>query len=488
MAHTPKNTSPSEKKDAAYSHGILAKFLHLAGAQWLRDGLHTVFLIYLARQSTSDYGEFMVAFGLASIILFLGEFGLNQPLVASLSKKFTHKGDILAQYTLLKGGILTAGWLGVLIFVLWQDYTPGLTNLVLVISAGVGLEALASSFFVAIRVEGRQDLEARIRAVAALLGYGWGLSLLIAGAAPHWIALFKLIENGVNLAGGIWMALAKTDFEGLTLKRKSLARTWATAKNGAIFVLMALAAILYNKANVYFLQGQAGPTKVAQYSATWELVDGMAILVSNLLLRSVLYPLFVRLWKNDRQEFGRLASDCLRWLIGISLPVMFVLYVESDRIIGAIYGGAYHEAMWMQKYLVFTIICAFVHNLAAYLMMSQGRERLLLFIYVAGLAVNLVLCATLIPADPLLGACLAMLVTKAAVALASTAYCHFSMHIINLRALAPIGLALAAGCGLYLLLGLTGVRELAEAAALIPFVFLVRKWRAEIKARQAAVP
>jgi hypothetical protein len=40
--------------------------------QWIRDGLHTVFLIYLARQSTSDYGEFMVAFGLASIVLFLG--------------------------------------------------------------------------------------------------------------------------------------------------------------------------------------------------------------------------------------------------------------------------------------------------------------------------------------------------------------------------------------------------------------------------------
>ena len=486
MDSQKKTPSPHATGKTAYSHGILGKFLHLAGAQWIRDGLHTVFLIYLARQSTSDYGEFMVAFGLASIILFLGEFGLNQPLVASLSKKFTHKGDILAQYTLLKSGILTAGWLGVLVFVLWQDYTPGLTNLVLVISAGVGLEALASSFFVAIRVEGRQDLEARIRAVAAILGYGWGLSLLVAGAAPHWIALFKLIENGVNLAGGIWMALAKTDFTGLSLKRKSLARTWATAKSGAVFVLMALAAILYNKANVYFLQGQAGPTRVAQYSATWELVDGMAILVSNLLLRSVLYPLFVRLWKHDKKEFNRLASDCLRWLVGISLPVMFVLYVESDRIIGTIYGGAYHEAMWMQKYLVFTIICAFVHNLGAYLMMSQGRQRLLLVFYVGGLAVNLALCATLIPADPLLGACLAMLLTKIAVAMASTVYCHFKMRIIDFRALAPVGAALAAAGGLYFLLGLTGVRELAEAAALVPFVFLIRKWRAEIKARQAA--
>jgi len=157
MDSKKKTPPPRTTGNPAYSHGILGKFLHLAGAQWIRDGLHTVFLIYLARQSTSDYGEFMVAFGLASIILFLGEFGLNQPLVASLSKKFTHKGDILAQYTLLKSGILTAGWLGVLVFVLWQDYTPGLTNLVLVISAGVGLEALASPFFVALRGGGRRE-------------------------------------------------------------------------------------------------------------------------------------------------------------------------------------------------------------------------------------------------------------------------------------------------------------------------------------------
>ena len=234
MPHTTNTAPAPEKKAPAYSHGILGKFLHLAGAQWIRDGLHTVFLIYLARQSTSDYGEFMVAFGLASIILFLGEFGLNQPLVASLSKKFTHKGDILAQYTLLKGGILTAGWLGVLIFVLWQGYTPGLTNLVLVISAGVGLEALASSFFVAIRVEGRQDLEARIRSVGAVCGYGWALAALAMDFQPHWIALFKLIENGINLVGGAWIAVNRTDVQGLTLKGKALARTWNTAKGGVV--------------------------------------------------------------------------------------------------------------------------------------------------------------------------------------------------------------------------------------------------------------
>jgi O-antigen/teichoic acid export membrane protein len=481
----PKSPEPSKASKPSY--GILSKFLQLAGAQWIHDGLHTFFLIYLARLSSSDYGEFMVAFGLASIILFLGEFGLNQPLVSSLCKKFSHKGDILAQYTLLKGALLVAGWLGVAVFIHWQGYTPGLKNLVLVISAGVGLEAIASSFFVAIRVEGRQDIEGRIRVVSGILGYGYAIALLALGAAPHWIALFKLIENIVNLIGGVWMALKFTNFDGLSLKRKSLARTWATAKNGTVFVLMALAAILYNKANLYFLQNQAGPTKVAQYSVTWELVDGISILVSNLLLRSILYPLFVRLWKSNKSEFSRLANNSVRWLIGASIPIMFVLYIESDRLIGLIYGGAYYDAMWMQKWLVGTIICGFIHNLAAYLMMSQGKQRLLLFVYIGGLALNLALCATLIPMDPLLGTCLSMLITKAAVAVTTTTYCQATMRIIDLKSMWRIAAACLAGAALYFATYRFGVREIPEILALVPFGFLTLQWRKELRAQKAQV-
>lgn len=483
----PQDSPTLSPKTVRPSYGILSKFAHLAGAQWIHDALHTFFLIYLARLSTSDYGEFMVAFGLASIILFLGEFGLNQPLVASLSKKYSHKGDLLAQYTLLKCILLVTGWLGVVVFIFWSGYTPGLKNLVMVISAGVGLEAIASSFFIAIRVEGRQDLEGRIRVVSGVLGYGYAIALLSLGAAPHWIALFKLIENVSNITGGVWVALKKTDFAGLTLKRKSLARTWATAKHGTPFVLMALAAILYNKANLYFLQSTAGPTKVAQYSVTWELVDGISILVSSLLLSSILYPLFVRLWKTDKREFTRLANNSVRWLIGISLPVMFVLFIESDRIIGLVYGGAYHDAMWMQKWLVGTIICGFVHNLAAYLMMSQGKQRLLLFFYIGGLALNITLCATLIPADPLLGTCLAMLITKAAVAVTTTTYCQVSMRIIDVKSMWRIAAAAACAAGLYAATYRLGIREIPEALALVPFGFLVYRWKQELRAQKAQI-
>lgn len=477
---TQPTTSPQA---GAASHGIIGKFLHLASAQTIRDILHTCFFIYLARMDQSHYGEFQLAFNTAMIVLFLGEFGLNQPLVSALSKKYGHKGDVLMQYTLIKGIILVVGWLGVTAFVHQQRYTSGLTNLVQVITAGVGLEALASTFFVACRVQGRQDLEARIRALGAVCGYGWALVTLALGFQAHWIALFKLIENGINLLGGAWIAVNRTDVQGLTFKGKALARTWNTAKGGLVFVFLAFFSILYNKANLFFLQKFAGPTAVAQYSATWEVVDAIQIPISSLLMKSVLFPLFVGLWRHDREGFDRLKDNSVKWLLGASIPVMFFLAVESDRIIGLIYGRDYVGAMELQKWLVPSVAFSFIHNLAAYLMMSQHRQYVLFWIYAGGLALNVTLCAVLIPRDPLMGAAVAIVGTKGVVAFCSTFYCQRRMQLIKWRAVAPVLAAAAIGGALYFGLGLTGVRELAEAGAIAPFAVLGWKWWKEMKAQ-----
>lgn len=217
---------------------------------------------------------------------------------------------------LLKSILLVAGWLSVLVFIFWQHYTAGLKNLVLVITAGVGLEAIASSFFVAIRVEGRQDLEGRIKVVAGLIGYGYAISLLALGAKPHWIALFKLFENLINLGGGIWMALKKTEFSGLAFKRNSLApdlgHGQSTAPSSCSWPWPPSSTTRPTSTSC---RTRPARSQVSQYSVTWELVDGISTLVSNLLLRSILYPLFVRLWKSDRSEFTRLANNSVRWLI-----------------------------------------------------------------------------------------------------------------------------------------------------------------------------
>jgi len=245
---------------------------------------------------------------------------------------------------------------------------------------------------------------------------------------------------------------------------------------GLVFALIEVSAILYNKANLFFLQKYAGAHGVAQYSVTWQTVDSISGLVSNLLLQSVLFPLFVHLWEVDRDQVSHLARNTARWLLAAALVVMFVLFIESDRIITLIYGPNYQEAIWLQKFLAVTVVFAFMHNLAAFLLISMRLQRLLLIFYLGGLAFNLLWCTLAIPRLPLLGAALAMVFTKGGVAFLTVSFCQRRLRLLPRRSLLQLGFAILLGALFYLAGRGHLPREAAELLALAPTLSLAAWW------------
>jgi len=455
-------------------HKILRKFAYLFSAHWARELFQTVFLIYLARNFTTTYGQFMLALSIGQIVRFISECGLNQHLATMLARKADYPSALAAQFTLLKGVLLGLSLLGMVGFVFWQDYDPQLRWLVLVIGAGVGLEALNSTFFVVLQILGRQDVEGRLRTMGAGLGFGYGLGALFLGFSPLAVGFFKLVETMTNMAGSMYGVLRRRNFH---IDWGKLGTVWETWKKSIVFTLMAVVTIFYNKVNIFFLQKAAGAEGVAQYSVTWQTIEGICSLVSGMLLGKVMFPIFARLWISNQEEFKNLARTSSRWLMAAAVCIMFVLFIESDRIILLIYGPEYQDAVWMQRWLVPSIVFAFIHNLAAYMMISSHKPPLLLAFYCAGLALNLVLCATLIPTMPLLGTALAIVVTKGFVALLSVGYCQLRFRIIPLDAVLQLGLAMALGAGLYWLGTTYLFREAGEALALGPVLWLTLRWR-----------
>lgn len=452
---------------------ILRKFAYLLSARWVREALQVVFLVYLARVSSTTYGEFVLAMGLGSILLLVAEFGLNLPLVSLLARKDGDPDAALTQVSLLKGVLLVPALIGVLGFMEWQDYSRSLKHVMFLLSLGLGLEALSNSFFVALEVQGRQDLQGKIKVLAAGLGFGYGLIALALGATPLAVAAFKLIESLVNLGGSFSLVRSRGHFR---FKWPSLGRLGSTLRLGLVFALIEVSAIIYNKANLFFLQKYAGVHGVAQYSVPWQIVDGIANLVSSLLLQSVLFPLFVQLWEVDRGRVSLLAQNTTRWLLALAIAVMFVLFIESDRIIPLVYGPNYPEAAWLQKLLSVTVIFTFMHNLAALLMISMRLQRLLLIFYLGGLAFNLVWCTLVIPRTPLLGAALAIVLTKGGVALLTVSFCQRRLGLMHRRPLLQLGLTVLLGALLYLMGHGRLPREATEALALAPTLLLTWRW------------
>ena len=452
---------------------ILSKIAYLLGARWFQEALQTVFFIYLARVSAATYGEFMMALGLGSILLMVAEFGLNLPFVGLAAGSREKVDGILSQVLILKGLFFLLALGGAFVFILWQDYSPPLRRLLLVISSGVALEALASAFFVVLQVEGRQDQEAKIRTLGTAIGFGYGLLALFFGAAPLVIAFFKLIDSLVKLMGGVWLLAWRRAFTWLW---PSLKKLRALARLGLIFAAMEITASIYNKGNLFFLQKYGGAESVAQYSAAWQVVDGFSSLVSGLVLQNILYPVFVRLWNQDRPAVIPLAQNTARWLLVLALPLMFFFWLESDRLIPLIYGKSYVQAIWVQEYLAVTIIIAFWHNLAVFLLLSMGREKLLLGFYLMGLVINLLVCSLILPLSPLLGATLAIILTKGAVAVCTVTTAQRRLKFLAARDLQQVAGALVLAILIYLAARNLHYRVAVLLLTISPFFGLIGWW------------
>ena len=439
----PREESPATPA-ATRSHRIFAKLASLLSARWFMEILQALFFIYLARRSTSTFGEFMLAINLGTIIRLIAEFGLNVPLVGLLSQKDGYSKEVLTQMLVLKAGLLTLAYVGVVGFVNWQHYHSPLYEFALIISLGFGLEALCTTFFTALEVRGHQLQEGKIRALAALFGYGYGFAAIFWGAPPLAIALYKPIETVINLAGGALSVGVKGLWHW-----PSLSGLGATLRRVLIFAVLEVTAILFNKANIFFLQGYAGSVGVAQYSATWQIVDGCSTIAANLVLQSILFPLFVKFWDVDRQEVALLARASARWLLGAGLILMLILWAESDRIIPLVFGPHFSDAVWLQRYLVITIFFSMLHNLAGFLLISMRLERLLVMVYLGALAVNLLLCALLIPPNPLWGAALAIILTKGGMALVTFGFIQKRLKVFPVQDMVVVALTSLAAFSLY---------------------------------------
>ena len=354
-----------------------------------------------------------------------------------------------------------------LLFLWTQSYPSQLQMIILVIATAIGLEGIGNSFFVVCQVLERQDIEGKTRGIASLLGYGYGLVALFMGLPPTAIALFKGVDTATKLT--VVTRLSMRRFRSI-FKLKNLHGLWRAWREGLVYTAMALCAIFYNKLNMYFLQSYAGSNGVAQYSATWQIIDGFSVLISSMLLGKVLFPLFTKLWINNRKQHAILARNTASWLVAIALPVCYILFMESDRIITLIYGTTYTPAILMQKQLVGCILFAFIHNLASYLMVSMRKQRILLGMYLTGLFFNVAACSLLIPDSPLSGTAYAILTTKGLMALMTVSFCQLTIGIFSFRDLLDLGLTVVVAALLYVGLSAITVREIAEISGLCPLL------------------
>lgn len=348
---------------------------YILGAQWTRDLSWTIFTILLAWHSKEMLGQIMLALSYGYLVKTAADVGLNDFLLSTFVRKDADPMRLLGEVTWFKFTLLMVTLCVTFGIVSWQNYTPELSVVVMCIAAGFGLDGVSDSFFALCQARGRQDVEMRIRIPAALIGIGYGIACVLLGAPIIAIAAFKPIESVLLMAFAL-KAMGRNPLRHFGWDQmKDLLNQ---LKVGFIFTGMAGCAMLYNKLNVFFLKKYGGDAAVGCYSVSWETVEGVSTLVSSALLGKVIFPLLAKYWQENKQAFRQLAGQTARSLWAASLPLIFLIFVESDRFLTLIYGKEYLMSVTAQRLLTPCIATAFLHNLAAYAMIGMRQHRLLL--------------------------------------------------------------------------------------------------------------
>lgn len=446
----------------------------ILGAQWTRDLFWTAFTIILARKSPDILGQIILALTFGYLVKTAVDVGLNDFLLAKFARRETRPTALLAEVTWLKLFALFISLLVIWAVSIWQEYGFGLRIIIFAIAAGLGLDAISDSFFALCQARGRQDIEMRIRIPAALAGLGYGIIATLLDFPAVAIAMFKPVEAVLCIIFVIIM-LGRNP---LKLPRKnSLKDLWFQMKDGIIFTGMAACAMFYNKINIIFLKKYGGNAEVAGYGVAWETIEGLSVLVSSALLGKVIFPLLAKLWADNKNAFRKLAGQTARSLWASALPLIYLVYVESDRFLPFIYGSQYLDAVTAQKILTPCLATAFLHNLAAYAMIGMKKHKLLFLFYISGLFINLVCCILLIPPDPLNGAALSLAITKIWVAVLTVSYFQWKTRPMTALQWLLITAVFLFSIAIWKILAIYWIREFAELCGLLPLLLLFWKWR-----------
>lgn len=426
-------TYSDQDKGAPSEKGIRKRFMSLLSAQGVDGALSTIFFLYLAWLDSSIYGAVMYGLAAGVVVMKVVQFGLYYPLVSDLSNATRDQApEILNRVNIIKIGLCVPCMLAVVATGLYRGFSQSITISLVLICVGFSMEALAETFFADFRVQGQQVKEARIKIASAVLSYLYGFAAAALGFGLVAISLFKIVSGLVRIIYGLQSYLQ--EYSATWLMNPHWTEVWSAFRAASAFALIEIFGIVYNKMNVFFIESYTGVSGVAYYSATFNIIDAISVLASEQFLGWVIFPLLAAFWTRDKNRAGRLVKASGLWLFAFALPIMFLLHAESPLIIGLVYPAEYKDAIWMQQYLVWTIVLSFENNLFAYLMMVAGKVNILLIFSVVTTLANLVLNATMVPSTGLLGGCLVIIFTKLLITILAFYYCRIHFHFVTEKA------------------------------------------------------
>lgn len=421
--------------------------------QWAEKGavvaLRLISFIVIARALTaSDLGQYSLVTAMATLFLFLTDFGLDDTLVKIMANRPRHKGRLLADLAVLKLGLsllaigLMIGGLAILQYDGEVIRLAGVASLYIVSGSMI---AVATAYFrVGLRMQyvaaGSVASAAAFAAAVSVVAYrGGGLLLFVAA----WSA-----SSLVNLliVGGFFLRDRPLRRETFELKE------WQTISLAALPLGLAfLLSNVYSSVDVVILSRLADFEAAGIYSAAYKFIH-VGVMFPFVLVSTV-FPLMARYWKTDRDRLRQLAQQMFDYLVLLALPIATGMWLLAPRAMEFLFRRPeYTDGALALQLLGIALGVMCISILASQLLVATENQKAILWLSVAGVVTNIGLNLPLVPKYGYLAPAIATIATEIVVLVPALALVsrvlkmRWSLHIL------PKALAVSIACGTAILL------------------------------------
>lgn len=384
----------------------------MLGEKLVKMASQLLIMILMARYlGPSDLGSLMYCYALASIFIFLNNFGLNSLLVKWLAEEPHNSRHLLRHAFSLRfaAAVASVGLANLAGLWLVEDNARVLLLLISLYHLLMPISIIEWYF----QARGRADLSAYGLIAGSVVGFIIRLAVLILGVDILWLGAAYSLEL-VAVATVYAIIWRKEKLAGnAEISKEALIRM---AGQALPLLLSGAVIMLYMRIDQLMLGYMVGDEEVGIYSAAVRLSEAWYFV--GLTILSVYFPRFLQV----RQECGEQAYFSAivsigRLLVWGALVLVLVTSLISNWLVGWLYGAEFNRSSDVLVITIWSVVFVYMGTTLAKHYIAIGRTKLLLYRSVLGLLVNSGFNLFLIPAWGAFGAAIGLLVSQFCVGL-----------------------------------------------------------------------
>lgn len=242
--------------------------------------------------------------------------------------------------------------------------------------------------------------------------------------------IYALITTLSLVANFVFNAIHLPHFVSLCIQNLDIKRH---IKPVLTLLAASIAIEIYTLADTTMLSVFKGDEIVGYYSNATKCVSIVRIMIAASC--AVFLPrLNYYIGHNQLLEFNSLAKKGIKLLCAISIPAALGIAVLSDNFVYILFGDAYAQSVTSMQILSLSIITVAISNFTGYqILLSVGKEKILLYSTIIGALINILLNSVLILPYGHYGASIASVISEGTIALYQLYYVrkYISLNFIS---------------------------------------------------------